>query len=56
MEQKSKEKKNKFKDPYKHIRRDIPPPGFSIGNRGYNKNKNRKRIEKLIIENIEENL
>lgn len=44
-------------DPYKHIRREIPPPGHPIGfGKEYNKNKYRKNKKKIIEEELEEYL
>ena len=42
-------------DPYKKVRRDIPPPGFPFGKKGkHDKNKIRKSKNKIIKEGQEE--
>jgi len=48
-------KKDIEEDPYKEIRRDIPPPDFPFGKKGkHDKNKIRKSKNKIIKEGQEE--
>ena len=49
VRQKKKKFRNKSEDPYSQIRRDIPPTGYVIGSKKYD----RKRVKELIEKELE---
>ena len=50
-------KTKSMEDPYRHIRRDIPPPEFPMGlGKAYNKIKEPKRKRKIIEKEIKNSL